>query len=244
MLSIVNISGYRFVRLSSDFLSVLQGKLKEVTQRLNLKGTILLSQEGINLFLAGNKESIAYFQDFLTHFSDFKDLVFKESFSDFQPFKKMLVKIKKEIIPFGIDTIHPEIHAAPSIAPETLKKWLKERPNLMLLDARNTFEVELGSFESALHLEIKHFREFPKAVQKLPESSKKNPVVTFCTGGIRCEKASAFMLQAGFNEVYQLEGGILNYFERCGGDYYKGLCFVFDERITLTPSLEVFDKRK
>lgn len=240
MLSIVNISAYRFTRLANSFLLTLQNQLKKETQRLGLKGTILLSQEGINFFLAGEKLAITYFQEFLRSFPAFKEIVFKESFSDFYPFKKMLVKIKKEIIPFGIDTIRPEIHAAPSITPETLKNWLEKCREFILLDTRNGFEVALGSFENALHLDLNHFRDFPKAMQKLPAKSKKLPVVTFCTGGIRCEKASALLLQEGFNEVYQLEGGILNYFEKCGGTYYKGLCFVFDERKALTPLLGAF----
>ena len=241
MLSIINISAYRFVRLPHNLLTELQIKLKEETRRLGLKGTILLSEEGINLFLAGQRESITQFQEHLNSFPAFENLTFKESLSDFQPFKKMFVKIKKEIIPFGIETIRPEVRTAASITPETLKSWFKERPDLVLLDTRNSFEVEFGSFENSLHLELKHFRDFPTAVQKLPDTIKKAPVVTFCTGGIRCEKAAAFLLDAGFDEVYQLEGGILNYFEKCGGDHYDGLCFVFDDRKALTPSLEVFD---
>lgn len=242
MLSILNISAYRFIRLSSDFLFETKDKLKKQTQQLGLKGTILLSKEGINLFLAGEKEAIVCFQALLNRFPHFQNIAYKESFSDFQPFKKMLVKIKKEIIPLGIETIYPERHTAPSIPPEILKKWLQERPNLILLDTRNSFEVELGSFENALHLDLKQFRDFPKAAQQLSEKIRKSPVLTFCTGGIRCEKASEFLLQERFSEVYQLEGGILNYFEKCGGDYYKGLCFVFDERKALTPALKTFDK--
>jgi UPF0176 protein len=242
MLSITNISTYRFIRLSNEFISELHATLKKETQRLALKGTILLSKEGINLFLAGEKEAIVGFKALLNGFPCFENMTFRESFSESQPFKKMLVKRKKEIIPFGIDTIIPEIHAAPSVAPETLKKWLKERSDLLLLDTRNAFEVAIGSFETALHLDIKHFRDFPSAVQKIPEVNKEKTIVTFCTGGIRCEKASAFLLQAGFNKVYQLQGGILNYFEKCGSDYYQGICFVFDERKALTSSLKVFNK--
>lgn len=242
MLSIINISAYRFIQLPHDFLLKLKNQFKKETHRLGLKGTILLSQEGVNLFLAGKREAIICFQNLLKSLSPFENIVFKESLSDSQPFKRMLIKIKKEIIPFGIDSVHPEIFTAPSITPETLKTWLQERPELLMLDTRNGFEVALGSFENALHLDLKHFRDFPKAVQKLPEKSKKLPVVTFCTGGIRCEKASAFLLQEGFNEVYQLEGGILNYFEKCGSAHYKGLCFVFDERKALTPFLEVFNE--
>ncbi|MDQ8038971.1 MAG: rhodanese-like domain-containing protein [Rickettsiella sp.] len=240
MLSISNISGYRFIQLSNSFLTELQIQLLKETQRLDLKGTVLLSKEGVNLFLSGQGRAIACFQDFLHSYPCFKSLVFKTSFSDFQPFKRMLVKIKKEIIPFGIAAINPEKYTAPSIAPETLKKWLIERPDLVLLDTRNSFEVKLGSFENALHLDLKHFRDFPRNVQKLGAISKEVPLLTFCTGGIRCEKASAFLLQQGFNEVYQLEGGILNYFEKCGGAHYNGICFVFDDRKALTPSLEVF----
>jgi UPF0176 protein len=244
MLTIINIAAYRFVRLPHDFLAELQIGLKKETQRLGLKGSILLSQEGINLFLAGQRKAIIEFQEQLNSFPAFKNLSFKESLSDFQPFKRMLVKIKKEIIPFGIDSIRPELHTATSITPETLQNWLKERPNLVLLDTRNSFEVEFGSFKNSIHLELKHFRDFPKAVQKLPNTIKKSPVVTFCTGGIRCEKASAFLLESGFDEVYQLEGGILNYFEKCGSHHYDGLCFVFDDRKALTPALEVFNKAK
>ncbi|MES2998512.1 MAG: rhodanese-like domain-containing protein [Pseudomonadota bacterium] len=239
MLSITNISAYQFIHLSTDFLLELQIILKKECQQLSIKGTILLSTEGINLFLAGRRKAITEFQALLNSFYYFKNLVYKESLSDFQPFKKMLVKIKKEIISFGIDTIQPETFTAPSISPETLKKWLLVRPNLVLLDVRNTFEVELGSFENSLHLDLQHFRDFPKSVQKLYKTIKNLPIITFCTGGIRCEKASAFLLQTGFNEVYQLEGGILNYFKKCGGDNYKGLCFVFDERKALMSSLEV-----
>jgi UPF0176 protein len=241
MLSILNISAYRFVHLSADFIFQTQIILKKESLRLGIKGTILLSTEGINLFIAGRREAITAFQALLNNFHNFKDLIFRKSLSDFQPFKKMLVKIKKEIISFGIDSVQAKI--APKISPETLKKWLREHPNLVLLDTRNGFEVELGSFENALHLNLQHFRDFPKSVQKLNEAIKNMSLVTFCTGGIRCEKASAFLLQVGFNKVYQLEGGILNYFEKCGGDNYKGLCFVFDARKALTSSLKVANNR-
>lgn len=240
MLPIINIAAYRFVYLSANILPELQQKLKAKAKEFDLKGTILLSTEGINLFLSGKRFSITPFQDFLNAFPCFQNLVFKESFSDFCPFKKMLVKLKKEIISFGIDTINPEKHTAPYIIPETLKVWIKERPNLVLLDTRNSFEVELGSFENAVNLDIKQFRDFPNAVKKLPDELKKLPIVTFCTGGIRCEKASAYLLKTGFKEVYQLEGGILNYFEKCGKNHYKGPCFVFDTRKPVTASLKSF----
>ncbi len=240
LLSIMNVSAYRFVHLTVNILPTLQVNLKSKAKQLRLKGTILLSSEGINLFLSGKKEAITSFHCFLNTFPYFQDISFKESFSNFHPFKKMLVKLKKEIIPFGIDSINPEKHTAPYVSPEQLMIWLKERPELVLLDTRNTFEIELGSFENALNLGIKKFRDFPDAVKKLPEKLKKLPIVTFCTGGIRCEKAAAYLLKVGFKEIYQLEGGILNYFEKCGENHFKGPCFVFDERKKVNSTLENF----
>lgn len=240
MLSIINISAYRFVHLSIDTLPTLQVKLTSKTKQLALKGTILLSSEGINLFLSGEREAVNSFHNFLNTFPFFQGIRFKESLSNFHPFKKMLVKLKKEIIPFGIDSIDPEKYTAPYVSPEQLTVWLEERPDLVLLDTRNTFEVELGSFENAINLEIKKFRDFPDAVKKLPEELKKLPIVTFCTGGIRCEKAATYLLKVGFKEIYQLEGGILNYFEKCGENHFQGPCFVFDDREKVNATLENF----
>lgn len=236
MLPIINIAAYRFVDLPTSSLTELQIQLKTQAKALELKGTILLSAEGINLFLSGKETAIISFKAFLNTFPCFQGLIFKESLSSFHPFNKMLVKLKKEIIPFGVNSVKPSKHTAPYISAEILKVWLKERTNLTLLDTRNSFEVELGSFENALNLDIKHFRDFPNAVKKLPDKLKKLPIVTFCTGGIRCEKASAYLLQVGFKEVYQLAGGILNYFEKCGSTYYQGSCFVFDTRGAITPA--------
>lgn len=230
MLSIINIAAYRFVQLSNKILPTLQISFKQKAKELNLKGTVLLSVEGINLFIAGEKTAIYSFKNFLNTFLYFQNLEFRKSFSSFQPFKKMLVKIKKEIISFGVDGINPEKYAAPYIAPKILNNWLLKRPDLVLMDTRNTFEIAHGSFTNALNLDLKRFRDFPNAVNRLPEKLKKLPIVTFCTGGIRCEKAATYLIEYGFKEVYQLKGGILNYFEKCGKGYFKGSCFVFDER--------------
>lgn len=115
----------------------------------------------------------------------------------------------------------------------------KKKSDLVLLDTRNSFEVKMGSFKNALDLNLKKFRDFPNAIKKLPKKLKKLPIVTFCTGGIRCEKAAAYLLEEAFTEVYQLKGGILNYFEKCGKNHFEGSCFVFDDRESLTSSLEV-----
>lgn len=242
MLSIINVAAYRFVQLSDNTISKLKISLKSKTKELGLKGTVLLSVEGINLFISGEKDVINSFQNFLNTYPYFQNLEFKQSFSNFQPFKKMLIKLKKEIISFGIESINPEKYTAPYVSPEMLNIWLEKRPNLVLIDTRNNFEIELGSFKNALNLDINRFRDFPNAIKKLPKKIKQLPVVTFCTGGIRCEKAAAYLLENGYTEVYQLEGGILNYFEKCGENHFKGSCFVFDARESVTSSLENFNQ--
>lgn len=236
MLSIINLAAYRFIQLPGEILPKLQISLKAKANELKLKGTILLSVEGINIFISGEDDAIHLFQNYLNSHSYFQNLEFKQSFSKFKPFKKMLVKIKKEIISFGITNIHPEKHPAPYITPETLINWLKNKPKLILLDTRNNFEFELGSFKNALNLNLKTFRDFPNAVKNLPEKLKQLPIVTFCTGGIRCEKAAVYLLANGYQEVYQLEGGILNYFEKYGKKHFKGACFVFDAREKIFPA--------
>lgn len=242
MLSINNVTAYRFVQLADNLIPKLQISIKLKAKELGLKGTVLLSAEGINLFISGEKNAITSFQNFLNTYSYFHNLEFKKSFSNFQPFKKMLVKLKKEIISFGIDSIQPERCTAPYITPEKLNLLLEKEPDLVLLDTRNTFEVEFGSFKNALNLDLKRFRDFPNAIKKLPEKLKQLPIVTFCTGGIRCEKAATYLLENGYTEVYQLEGGILNYFEKCGEKHFKGSCFVFDARESITSSLESFSQ--
>jgi UPF0176 protein len=238
MLSIINITAYRFVQISDYILPKLQISLQAKAKELDLKGTVLLSVEGINLFISGKNDAICTFQNFLKSYSYFHNLEFKKSFSNFQPFNKMLVKLKKEIISFGIHNINPEIYTAPYITPEKLNILLKKRSDLILMDTRNTFEVEFGTFKNAINLHLEKFRDFPDAIKKLPKELKQLPIVTFCTGGIRCEKASAYLLDNGYQEVYQLEGGILNYFEKCGESHFEGHCFVFDGRESLTSNLE------
>ena len=234
MTTIINISAYRFTHLSSSIILSLQAKLKKACQCLNLKGTVLLSEEGINLFLAGSERAIIQFKLFLDSYEYFKNLRFLETTSDFQPFKKLLVKVKKEIISFGVATVQPEKSTAAMITPEALKQALDHGRDLLLLDTRNTFEYELGSFDNATHLGLTRFREFPSVVKKLTNNRVTSTIVTFCTGGIRCEKASAYLLQSGFKQVYQLQGGIINYFRQCGKKHYHGDCFVFDHRKVVT----------
>jgi RluA family pseudouridine synthase len=149
----------------------------------------------------------------------------------------MLVRLKKEIIAFGVEAVRPADYTSPKIAPNELKRWLDEGRPVTLLDTRNDYEVRLGTFKGAIDPHIKTFRSFPEAVRKLPPALKEQPVVMFCTGGIRCEKAGPFMEMEGFKDIYQLDGGILKYFEECGGAHYDGDCFVFDQRVGVDPAL-------
>jgi UPF0176 protein len=166
------------------------------------------------------------------------DLQVKASETSYQPFNRMLVRLKKEIIAFGVGDIAPGAHTSPKLPPATLKQWLDEGRPVTLLDTRNDYEVKLGTFRNARTMGIDHFREFPAAVHQLSPELKEQPIVMFCTGGIRCEKAGPFMEREGFIQVFQLEGGILKYFEDCGGAHYEGECFVFDQRVGLDPSLQ------
>jgi len=237
MSAVLNLSAYRFTPFAAEALVPLRDRLRGLTRELELRGTILLSTEGINLFVAGPRAATDVLLAELRTLPGLADLTPKESPSDERPFNRMLVKIKKEIIAFGVEGIDPARDPAPRLAPETLKQWLDEGRRVTLLDARNDYEIRLGTFKGALVPGIDHFRDFPEAVRRLPETLKQSPVVTFCTGGIRCEKAAPFLRREGFQEVYQLDGGILKYFELCGGDHYTGECFVFDRRVGVDASL-------
>ncbi len=232
---IINISCYKFVPL--DNLRERKIAIRRRAAELNLKGTVLLTPEGINLFVAGPADSIRDFVSFLRSEPALTDLQPKESASDYQPFNRMLVKIKQEIIAFGIEGVAPAIRPAPKMTARELKQWLDEGRPLHLLDTRNDYEYDLGTFDNAIRMGLDHFREFPDAVRKLPETMKDEPIVMFRTGGIRCEKAGPFMETAGFRNVYQLDGGILKYFEEVGGEYYHGECFVFDQRVAVDAAL-------
>ena len=206
-------------------------------RRWKLKGTILLSTEGINLFVAGAAESIDRLMEKLHGLPGLENLAPKVSLSDHQPFNRMLVRIKKEIIAFGVEGVDPARHTSPKLAPRELKRWLDEGRPVTLLDTRNDYEVRVGTFRNAVIPGITTFREFPAAVDRLPEELKEQPIVMFCTGGIRCEKAGPMMEMKGFKNIHQLDGGILKYFEECGGDHYDGECFVFDQRVGVDPAL-------
>jgi UPF0176 protein len=238
-LPITNISCYKFAPLSD--LKARREALVAQCKAADLRGTILLSTEGINFFVAGPRHTVDALVDELRTWPGLAEIAPKYSSSADQPFRRMLVRIKKEIIAFGVEGIDPARNPAPKLSPRELKQWLDEGRPITLLDTRNDYEVELGTFRGAVIPHIDHFRSFPEAVAKLPPELKEQPIVMFCTGGIRCEKAGPFMQREGFREVYQLDGGILKYFEECGGAHYDGECFVFDQRVGLDPHLEESD---
>ncbi len=234
----VNIAGYRFIDLPDR--DALRAPLLEHCLELGLKGTVLLSHNGINFFLAGTQKSIDEYIAHLEKDDRFRDIPIHVSYSEYQPFKRMLVRLKNEIISLGMDEIRPAERAGQYIEPQEFKKWLDEGKEVMVLDTRNDYELRVGTFENAIDLDIKSFREFPESTQKL-EQDKSTPVVMFCTGGIRCEKASVVMENQGWENVYQIKGGILGYFKECGGAHWNGDCFVFDKRVSITPELEESD---
>jgi UPF0176 protein len=241
MNSILNIAAYRFVTIAAPAAVV--AHVRELCEARELKGTVLVAPEGINIFLAGEAAAIHEFLRMLGEDERFADLEVKFSESPAVPFKRLRVKLKREIITFRNEGISPRAGRAQSLAPARLREWLRqgrddEGRELVLLDTRNRQEVAFGSFEGALTLPIDRFTDLPDALAAKRDTLQGKTVVSFCTGGIRCEKAALWMQQAGYENVLQLEGGILGYFEQVGAEAYFGRCFVFDERVALDPQLQ------
>ena len=243
-MTILNISAYKFVVL--DDLESLRARIVERCDTLALKGTILLAPEGINLFLAAPRDAVETFLAWLREDARFADLTPKESQSDEVPFARMRVRLKKEIITLRAPAIKPAEGRAPHVLPVDLRRWLDQghddagRP-VVLLDTRNDYEVAAGTFENTIEYGLSSFTGFPAAVAADRERFEGKTVVSFCTGGIRCEKAAIHMRDIGIENVFQLEGGILKYFEEVGGAHWRGDCFVFDGRGALDPALAPSD---
>lgn len=222
-----------------------------------MKGSILLSREGINLFLAQERWAVDAFLSFLQHderfAGSFTDIPVKESLSEDQPFGKMVVYVKDEIITMRHPMIMPGKGRAPAVEPSTLKKWLDQGHDdngreIVMLDTRNDYEVQIGTFEGAIDFGIENFSSFPRAFRDaddIKDKLKDKTVVSFCTGGIRCEKAALFLRESAVENVLQLDGGILRYFEEVGGAHWNGECFVFDRRravdTALNPSRQKYE---
>lgn len=252
-MQIVNIAAYKFIEVPkpSDWRAALKGRCEE----LGVMGSIILAPEGINMFLAGERSSIDSFLNFLRHDNlfekRFENIEVKESVSEHQPFRRIVVRLKKEIITMKHPMICPGEARAPGIDPQTLKKWLDQGHDdkgreLVLLDTRNNFEIDIGTFDGSLNVGIDSFSEFPQKFLSTADNGtadlKDKTIVSFCTGGIRCEKAALFLREAEFENVVQLNGGILRYFEEVGGAYWNGECFVFDRRVALDSDLQATKK--
>jgi UPF0176 protein len=238
--SILNISAYKFVSLSDT--TAWRDSIRSQAAAHGLKGTVLLAHEGINLFVAGAEAPVREFLAWLSSHAAFHDLPIKASWSDEVPFGKLLVKVKPEIIRMNHPMIKPQDERAPAVDARTLARWLTAGVDdagreVVTLDTRNAFEVDHGRFRNAIDWRIAKFSEFPQALLTHRSELEGKTVVSYCTGGIRCEKVALLMREAGVANVLQLDGGILKYFEEAGGEHFEGNCFVFDEREALSDTL-------
>lgn len=226
------VSFYKFINLNN--LISLQKELKAFCQAQAILGTILLGKEGINATLVGLETNLKAFISFLQNKPPFSDIDYKYSVSEFIPFQKMKVSIKKEIVTFKMPNINPAEKTGTEIEP---KDWndLMSDPEVLVIDTRNNYEVAMGTFKNAINPETDKFTEFPDFVRKNLDPERNKKIAMFCTGGIRCEKASSYLLEQGFQEVYQLKGGILKYLEQIPlkESLWQGDCFVFDDRILI-----------
>jgi UPF0176 protein len=231
-MSFVVVAFYKFVALS-DCQTLRQWLVDRCTQ-LDIKGTILLATEGINGTIAGSRSNIDAILSELRHQPQFTDLDWKESFAESPPFDRLKVKIKLEIVTLGFPEIDPATQVGTYVSPEDWNALISD-PDVTVIDTRNEFEVAIGSFEGAENPRTRSFRDFPKFVQQTLNPATHRKVALFCTGGIRCEKASAYLLSQGFPEVYHLKGGILKYLETVPAEesLWNGQCFVFDQRISV-----------
>ncbi|KTS91424.1 hypothetical protein NS183_04220 [Microbacterium testaceum] len=239
MASVLNVSAYLFTRI--DDPAALRVTLRERALAAALRGTILLAEEGINLFLAGETDALRGFVEELRVDPRFAALETKDSWSDAVPFGKLLVKVKREIIRMDRPEVRPQDGRAPAVSPDTLRRWLDrgtddEGREVVLVDTRNAFEVDYGTFAGAKDWRIERFTQFPDAASSHREELAGKTVVSFCTGGIRCEKAALYLRGEGV-DAYQLDGGILGWFAAQGDAHWQGDCFVFDGREALDAGL-------
>ena len=238
---VLNLSAYRFVSLpdGADW----QRRITDRAAAAGLRGTVLIAPEGLNLFIAGVPGEVRSFWTWLTAApSPFAGLRAKESWSARVPFGRLRVALKAEIIRMNHPTVRPDTGRAPSVDAPTLARWLARGVDdagreLVMLDTRNAFEVAHGRFDGALDWQLSKFSDFPAALAEHRPTLEGKTVVSYCTGGIRCEKAALLMRDSGLENVFQLDGGILQYFETVGGERFQGTCFVFDDRVTLNDTL-------
>ncbi|MDH6098048.1 rhodanese-related sulfurtransferase [Anabaenopsis sp. FSS-46] len=229
---------YKFVSLP-DFAEK-QEPLLSYCQSQGIKGTILLAAEGINGTIAGSRQGVDSVLAFLRSDPRLADLEHKESYTETQPFERLKVRLKAEIVTMGLPEVDPNQQVGTYVSPQEWNDLICD-PEVIVIDTRNDYEVNIGTFKTAQNPQTKSFREFPEYVSNNLDPNQHKKVALFCTGGIRCEKASAFMLSQGFTEVYHLKGGILKYLESVPAEesLWEGECFVFDERVAVRHGLEL-----
>ncbi len=229
---------YKFVSLP-DYAAIRQ-PLLEYCLNQDIKGTILLAEEGINGTISGDRVNIDAVLAWLRRDRRLSDLEVKESYAESSPFARMKVKLKKEIVTLGVPEVDPNKEVGKYVTPQEWNEIIND-PEVVVIDTRNDYEVEIGSFKGAKNPKTDSFRQFPAYVAQKLDPKQHKKVAMFCTGGIRCEKASSYMLAQGFQEVYHLQGGILKYLEEIPSEssMWEGECFVFDERVTVKEGLEL-----
>jgi UPF0176 protein len=237
MSQIVVCALYKFVTLN-DY-ALIQPPLLALMLKYDVKGTLLLAQEGINGTIAGSRSGIDAILTYLQSDPRLAALSYKESYTDQPPFLRSRVKLKREIVTMGVEGIDPKQVVGTYVKPTDWNDLISD-PNILLVDTRNDYEVQVGTFKNALNPKTDSFREFPGYVKQELDPEKHNKVAMFCTGGIRCEKSTAFLKEQGFDEVYHLEGGILKYLQEVPAEesLWEGECFVFDERVTVNHQLQ------
>ncbi|GGI79771.1 oxygen-dependent tRNA uridine(34) hydroxylase TrhO [Legionella impletisoli] len=225
-------SFYKFVPLKE--YESLKDPLLTLMNNQNLFGTVILADEGINGSVSGTATDMAFFYDFLHSLPPFADLTFKETFDDFIPFAKAKVKFRKEIVTLGVEGVDPLNNPGQHVSPEEWNHLIRD-PEVLVIDTRNNYEVGLGTFQNAINPKTDNFRDFPEYVETHLMNKKDKKIAMFCTGGIRCEKSTAYLRNLGFEKVYQLNGGILNYLDQIPEEQslWQGTCFVFDDRIAI-----------
>ncbi|MTJ50945.1 rhodanese-related sulfurtransferase [Dolichospermum sp. UHCC 0259] len=228
---------YKFVNIPD--CSELQTALLSFCQSQGIKGTILLAQEGINGTIAGSRQQIDTVLAFLRNDSRFADLEHKESYTEISPFERLKIRLKPEIVTLGLPEVNPSEKVGTYVKPEDWNDLISN-PEVTVIDTRNDYEVTIGTFKGAKNPQTQIFRDFPEYVQQHLDPKKHKKVAMFCTGGIRCEKASSYLLSQGFEEVYHLKGGILKYLEEVPQEesLWEGECFIFDQRVTVSHDLE------
>jgi len=228
---------YKFVRLDNH--ADLQQPLLNTMEKYSVRGTLLLAQEGVNGTIAGTREGIDAVLTELNSDERLNPIECKESFNSEIPFLRSKVKLKKEIVTMGVEGIDPNRAVGTYVKPQDWNSLISD-PDVLLIDTRNDYEVEIGTFEGAVNPNTTSFREFPDYAEKHLDKNKHKKVAMFCTGGIRCEKSTAYLKEQGFEEVYHLQGGILKYLEEVPEDasMWQGECFVFDERVAVNHQLE------